>query len=267
MVHPRQVAHPGALVVLVLAGFLAFATHPVGASSGRHMLRGHLVPRLAHQRAKGNADGASALDLSIALNLRDRAGLAALLREQDDPHSSLYHQYLTPAQFKQRFSPRQADVDAVTAYLRQQGLRVRSVSPDNTLIDAGGSVATVQQAFGVQIQDFDLDGRTVHAPVNEPSVPDALGGVIAGIGGMEDVAVAHALGLQHVATPSSRIARERPPWVPAPAGYTPSELRNAYEMNQLDRHRNPPLPGRGWRGPDGRPRRDDGYGRATSTSI
>ena len=204
------------------------------------MLRGHLVPRLAHQRAKGDADGASALDLSISLNLRDRAGLAALLREQDDPHSSLYHQYLTPAQFKQRFSPRQADVDAVTAYLRQQGLRVWSVSPDNTLIDAGGSVATVQQAFGVQIQDFDLDGRTVRAPVNEPSVPDALGGVIASIGGIEDVAVAHALGLQHVATPS------RPNRAGAPAvgsgpggGYTPSELRNAYEMNPLI-DRNPP---------------------------
>ena len=47
----------------------------------------------------------NSLELTIGLNLRDRAGLTNLLREIYDPTSPNYHNYLTPEQFAAKFGP------------------------------------------------------------------------------------------------------------------------------------------------------------------
>ena len=112
-----------------------------------------------------------------------------MIAAQNNPHSGLYHQYLTPQQFAARFSPTQATVNAVTRWLRSQGLVVHSVSSNRTLIDASGSVATVERAFQTTIATYQVNGRTVYAPTVEPSVPDALTGMIVNIAGLDNVGV------------------------------------------------------------------------------
>src|SRR5262249_29053170 len=103
---------------------------------------------------------------------------------------------------------------------------VGSVSSNNTIIHASGSIARVERAFATQIDDFTLNGRAVYAPTKDPSVPDNLGGLIANVGGLNNVVVYHPQSVHSSAT-AQRVATG------PGGGFTPSELRTAYDMNSL----------------------------------
>src|SRR5690242_15689606 len=231
----RRVAF-GALIALALLAALAavplvnahFTSHAAG--SGRWTIRGHLVPAVRGRHALARSpDQAQALDLSIGLTLRNQSGLTQLLAAQNNPHSGLYHQYLSTREFQARFSPTQATVNQVTAWLRSQGLVVHSVAANHLLIDASGSVATVEAAFQTTLASYQINGRTVYAPTTEPSVPDSLTGLIVNIGGLDDVGV-----YTHAPIIQNRGRATRPHVGSGPGGgYTPSELRTAYDMNSL----------------------------------
>lgn len=189
-------------------------------TSVRSTIPGHMVPALKGHTPVHASAGNRQLQLSISLNLRNRATLDKLLQEQSDPHSSLYHQYLTPQEFTSMFAPTPASVNQVVAYLRGQGLQVGSVSENRLLIDASGPLSTVERTFNVGISDYSLNGRMVYAPTNEPSVPTSLAGMVLNISGLDDVAQYHHAALQmHAADPAG--------------GFAPSDLRTAYDMNPL----------------------------------
>jgi len=206
-------------------------------SLGRYTILGHLVPGVRGLHPLHPTDGARGLDLSIALPLRNPDALDALIAAQNTVGSPLYHQYLTPDQFAAQFGPDQATVDAVVAFLKSNGLSVSSVSANHLLIDASGSVAKVEAAFQTHIADYSYHGRSVYAPTVEPSVPAALAGMILNVGGLDNVALYHHAGATTTATAAMSTAATQ---ATAPlagsgpgGGYTPSELRTAYDMNSL----------------------------------
>src|SRR5579883_2733653 len=187
MRRPKKLALPALLTMTVLATlFFLFAGFASARSApgGRNPIPGYQIPALNGKTPLGATDGQQTLHLIISLNLSDPAGLKALIAAQNDRHSPLYHQYLTPQQFTERFAPSQASVDAVVAFLRSQGLTVQSVAANRLSIDAVGTVAAVEQAFQVQISNYSLNGKTVYAPSTTPSVPASLAGKILNIGGL-----------------------------------------------------------------------------------
>ncbi|MBX5450857.1 MAG: S8/S53 family peptidase [Thermogemmatispora sp.] len=217
----------GVVALLLFVGpSAAFAQLHGQAPANRSLIRGHMVPLLRNHKPLHSESADHILQLSIALKLRNEAQLDALLAAQNDPNSPLYHHYLTPQQFTEMFGPTPESVNRVVAYLKAQGLRVNGVSPNRTLINASGSVAQVEQAFAVTLADYQVGNRNVYAPTGEPSVPAELGGLILNIAGLDNVAHYRPLGLQ-------RLAADHGPHTGPGGGYTPSELRTAYDMNSL----------------------------------
>ncbi|RAQ97108.1 protease pro-enzyme activation domain-containing protein [Thermogemmatispora tikiterensis] len=215
-----------AALLLLMVPSAAYAQLHGEAPTNRSLIRGHMVPLLRNHKPLHSESANRTLQLSIALQLRNEAQLDALLAAQNDPQSPLYHHYLTPQQFTEQFGPTPETVNRVVAYLRSQGLRVNGVSPNRTLISASGSVSQIEQAFAITLADYQVGNRTVYAPTNEPSVPAQLGGLILNIAGLDNVAHYHPLGLQ-------RLSRSQVPHTGPGGGYTPSELRTAYDMNSL----------------------------------
>ncbi|MGH2480573.1 MAG: S53 family peptidase, partial [Ktedonobacteraceae bacterium] len=128
--------------------------------------------------------------------------------------------YLTPQQFTAMFSPTSASVNQMVTYLSSEGLHVSSVSSNRLLIDASGSLSTVERAFNMTIADYMLKGRSVYAPTGEPSMPTNFAGLVLNISGLDNVAQYHHAALQiQKAVPNG--------------GYVPSDLRAAYDMNPL----------------------------------
>jgi subtilase family serine protease len=209
-----------AITMIVPAFFFSTGAVHAASNSGRTTIPGHMVPALRNHSPLHATLANRQLQLSISLNLRNQAQLHTLLQEQNDPHSSLYHQYLSPQQFVSMFSPSEASVTQVVDYLQSQGLHVSSVASNRLLIDASGSVTTVEKAFDVTLAEYSLNGRTVYAPTSEPSVPANLAGLLVNISGLDDVAQYHQ---------SASLAPAAGPG----GGYTPTDLRTAYDMNSL----------------------------------
>ncbi len=216
-----------AIALLAVAQMLfrsaSHAASPVGNWS---VLPGHLASALQNSSPMHAAASNDTLQLSVALNLRNRSALNQLLADQNNPQSLEYHQYITPQEFADRFGADQATIDAVVAYLQNQGLHVGAISPNHLFIDASGSVTNAQHAFNVNIADYALGTRTVYAPMSEPSVPASLAGMVLNVGGLDNVAQYHPLGLDQAKQSAA-------PHTGPGGGFTPSELRTAYDANSL----------------------------------
>ena len=80
--------------------------------------------------------------------------------------------FLTPEQFTARYGATQQDLDAVTAFASGHGLRVVEANAGRRSIVLSGTVAQMNDAFGVTLNDYAVPGQV------EPSVFAARGGLI-----------------------------------------------------------------------------------------
>src|SRR5580658_4729415 len=154
------------------AAFLLF-TIPVLAQP-QPLLTHHVREAVASGEAKlvGQLPLTDTLRFDIVLPLRDRPGLQSFLRQQYDPASSFYHQFLTPQEFTARFGPSQEDWNALVAFAKANGFEIISGTRDARDLRLSGTVANIEKAFHVSMgiyQDPDED-RKFFAVDREPTV-------------------------------------------------------------------------------------------------
>jgi subtilase family serine protease len=152
----------------------------------RHQLRGHLPTGMATLKAVDRLPGWTNLSLAIGLPLRNPEALTNFLQQLYDPASPLFHQYLTPEQFTERFGPTEKEYQKVVDFARSKGFTVATTHPNRLLLDVKGTVADIEAAFAVTLRVYPHPGepRNFHAPDVEPSVPEGL--PILDISGLED---------------------------------------------------------------------------------
>jgi hypothetical protein len=127
----------------------------------------------------------SGMKLMLAPTVAQTVDLAELIEQQQDPASPDYHRWLTPEEFGDRFGSSAGDLDKLTAWLTSQGFIVRQVARARNWISFDGSAATVEGAFHTALHRY--AGADSHfGNATEPSVPEALAGIVAGIRGLND---------------------------------------------------------------------------------
>src|SRR5215472_4271122 len=155
--------------------------------SAKVRLGGHLPGWVRAENTAAVAVPVSA-PLNVTVVLKRDAGTQAafekLLEAQQTPGSALYHQWLTPTQVGSLFGVAPADLQAVESWLQSQGLTVTRVEPNGLLLDVTGSVAAVSGAFRTNFAEFRVGRETRLSATSEPSVPQALEAVIAGVHGL-----------------------------------------------------------------------------------
>ena len=124
-----------ALGLLVVAGVMAQSTLSPHdrlrgeiAEGERVVLPGNVHPALAHAQSDAPVDPSFPMEHMILLLQPDSTQLAALdqlVAQQHDSHSPQYHQFLTPAQYAERFGVSQNDIDKITGWLTTQASRWR----------------------------------------------------------------------------------------------------------------------------------------------
>ena len=205
--------------------------------------------------------------LTVYLTWQHQSELDQLFRDQTDPHSSHYQQYLTPAQFHAAFSPKAEDVAAVEQALKGLGFHIEYVPESGLFVKASGTVAQIKQGFGVSQNLYSYRGKTLRAHAEEPTLPASLRGLVTYIAGLDDSRV--MMRPSHVArsqrpdqvqsgslqppyyggtyfpcstywgdtTSTLEIAGGFPygtelPWIIC--GYTPQQIRAAYRADKVD---------------------------------
>jgi subtilase family serine protease len=112
--------------------------------------------------------------------------LEAFNERQHDPNSPDYHHWLSAAEFGLAYGPSDADIAAVTSWLKSHGLEVYQVNNGRVTIEFSGSVGQIQGAFHVQMHNYLGDATLQIANDRDPQIPSALGSVVGGIVGLDN---------------------------------------------------------------------------------
>lgn len=158
-------------------------------SSQRVMLHGTVRPQLEAATDLGQLDRAMpihGMTIDFRLSADQQATLGQLLAEQQDPHSPNYHRWLTPDQYAVRFGMSQQDLDAVTNWLKGQGLTVARVARSRNSITFGGTAGQVAAAFQTEMHRYRFQGKTHFANATPLSIPSAFAGVVLGVRNLND---------------------------------------------------------------------------------
>ena len=150
----------------------------------RVTLAGNVHPLARAEFDRGAASESLPMTRMLMLLKRSDEQESALqdyLEKQQDKGSPNYHQWLTPQEFGVQYGPADADIQSVTQWLSGQGFTVEKVYSGKTVIEFSGSAAQVRAAFGTEIRQYQVEGKTYTANASDPQIPAALAPVVAGV--------------------------------------------------------------------------------------
>ncbi len=163
------------------------------------------------------------------------------LREQQDRKSPNFHRWLTPTQVGQRFGLAQSSLDAMTNWMRSQGLHVDGVANGRTRIVFSGSAQRIDTAFGTQLHSYLVNGEQRIAPASALRIPAAIASLTQSVVGLVSIRehAAHGSG-SGVATSFQTSARKPVTQKPAATFCSgsscthyifPSDFATIYDIN------------------------------------
>ncbi|MFC1411225.1 protease pro-enzyme activation domain-containing protein [Streptacidiphilus sp. N1-12] len=203
---------------------IALVAVPAGAATkpATQALRGDVVQAVGHSARVGAVPAGRSLSVTVSLTPRDPAGLTAFLKQVADPASAQYRHYLTVKQFADRFGASASSIAQVTDYLKGQGLTVGQATANHLSLQATGSAATVQKAFGTSLATYhDAAGkRDFFANTAAPVLPANIAAAVTDVAGLSDYAT-----YSHFSTRLAKPAASK-----AVTGLTPAKARTGYNV-------------------------------------
>jgi Pro-kumamolisin, activation domain/Divergent InlB B-repeat domain/Subtilase family len=113
------------------------------------------------------------------------------LDQLQDRDSPLFHQYLSPEEWNQRFAPSVEDEQSVVSWAQSQGLTITQRYPNRLLVDVEAPVATIERALDVSINRYQLGGKRFYSNDRDPSLPAQLAGTVRSVLGLNSLEVMH----------------------------------------------------------------------------
>lgn len=147
-------------------------------------LHGNTHPEARAEFDKGMVDPQLPMDHIILVLKRSpeqEAALEAFMARQVDPKSPDFHHWLQPSEFGEIYGPSDADISAVTNWLEDHGFSIDNVANGRTFIEFSGNAGLIKKAFHTEIHRYNVQGEEHVANNSDPSIPEALSPVVAGI--------------------------------------------------------------------------------------
>ena len=142
---------------------------------------------LIQAKLLGAVDPAKAMSVTVALQMQNPQALQDLVQQQATPGSPNFSKYITPAQFNAGYAPSFASVNAVKKYLTAAGLSNISVEGNRLFVTATGTAAQIEAAFNTSLFRFRQKGKEIFVNTTPAQVPQALGGVVLSVLGLNNV--------------------------------------------------------------------------------
>jgi len=177
---------PKLILGILIFSTLCFAAAP-DRTTGSVAPRSQRPPWAVPENSQGPVPGDTMLEhltLVLQRSPQQQQAFEQFLQQLQDRSSSNYHHFLTPIQIGQRFGVAQQDIEAISEWLRAQGLRVDSVSNSRMMIDFSGTASRVGAAFVTEMRYYMVHGEQRIAPASEPQIPAAFAGVIQSVSGL-----------------------------------------------------------------------------------
>jgi subtilase family serine protease len=189
-------------------------------------------PLIAQSKLVGPVDKEKQISVALALPFPDPDAVAAFIKHVSTPGDTLYHQYVTPQQFADRFGPSAADYVAVKNWAVANQLQVTVDPVTRVNLTVRGSVDQLQKLFKTQINTYrSPDGNEFLSAAVKPSVPSEIASKISAVMGLTEskqfasnVKVGKVIGENPVAAPDTAGGT-------GPGGYySAQDLRTIYAI-------------------------------------
>ena len=187
------------------------------------------------------------LHVTVTLQSQDPAGLAAFATEVSTPGSPLYRDYITPAEFAQRFGATPQAVQAVDSSLESHGLVPGAVSANSLSIPVTASAGSLSSAFATSFSRVALaDGSSAIVNSQAPSLDSTIAPDVQGVLGLSTVSQAKPLLVQahdatalapadraHIATGGPQPCAAASSEGTTDGGFTADQIAAAYGLSGL----------------------------------
>jgi len=140
------------------------------------------------------------LTLRLAPGTERAAALDQLLAAQITSSSPSYHKWVTPEQFAANYGATDDQIATARSWLQSQGLTVGDVSAAKTRLTVTGTATQVQRAFAVTLRRYQIAGAVHFANSIQPSLPQEIAPLIAGVSGLDDMPAASSSALARLAS-------------------------------------------------------------------
>jgi len=131
----------------------------------------------------------SRMILLLSPTQESRAALQQLLDAQQNPHSSQYHRWLTPAEFGARFGAADADIQRISEWLSSNGFVVESVAHGKNSVQFSGVASQVEETFHTELHYYRANGRQFLANSTDIALPEQIARVATGIASLNSFGV------------------------------------------------------------------------------
>jgi subtilase family serine protease len=180
-----------AVAPVVVAALVAIPSNANAATvSGRAVLSGSKPTwaKVPAHSAAATAVARTATGVGIHVYLAPKTGEAALKAEVaavSTPGNALYRHFLTSKEYNAKFAPSNAEVAAVSAWLKQAGFKVTSIGTGNRYVEAYGNVNNASKAFDVSFAVYQHGRDFYRSPMQNASVPRGLANSVISVVGLD----------------------------------------------------------------------------------
>ncbi len=132
------------------------------------------------------------LRVVLGLTPPNMAAEQRFLQQLQDKKSPNFHKYLTSKQWNDRFAPTVEQEQAVVDWATSSGLTITQRYPNRLLVDVEGTSATIEKAFGVEMNSYQVGANVEFSNDRDPVIPANLAAILGSVGGLNSIQRAHS---------------------------------------------------------------------------
>src|SRR3984957_213841 len=201
------------------------AVLPANAAAGQ--LVAHNTPTfVSTAKNLGAEDPAKTIEVSVLLNLHDRAALDTLAQQLYDRTSPNYHHWLKNSDLA-RFAPTAQEAATMREFFESHNLKVVTVGPNNFFMRARGTVSDVQTAFHVTLNKYQVRGEVVRSNDRDPYIEGAAAPLVRSVAGLDTGKFVHPAMSRTATLPAVKTSVSRAAAGPKPANVPPNDFYNS----------------------------------------
>lgn len=127
--------------------------------------------------------------LRLVLNVRPPhlAEEDAFIKDLTTKGSPGFHKFLSQDEWNTRFAPSVEDEQSIVDWAQSVGLTVTKRYPNRLLVDVEATSGTIEQAFGVTINNYQVGDEVDFANDRNPAIPGKLSGVLSAVVGLNNI--------------------------------------------------------------------------------
>src|SRR5208337_449075 len=124
------------------------------------------------------------INITVHLELSDRAAFDKAAAALYDPASPTYHHWMTNADLA-KYAPTEAQREMVREELRGHGLTILSTDAIGFSVRARGTIGNVESAFNTELHEFEYNGRSFRANVLNARLLGEAGNHVSTVAGLD----------------------------------------------------------------------------------